>query len=218
VPVWGAILCRPTSGKVWLADCPPPTFVVGFFGFVAKTVTVPLAGAVARSACGTVIVSEVPAAFAFPPVSTTPLKLTVVEALNPVPLSVICWSVVAPAIRPKEGENEDDRAGITLSMFVGASVADLSLLLASLGSATVAVFVTLGNAPGAAETVRVNVLFPPAAASAGPEYVHVTACPVAAHDQLAPAKEAKLRPAGKVSVTVMLPVVGPVPELVTLIV
>jgi hypothetical protein len=104
-------------------------------------------------------------------------------------------------------------------MFVTSAGDDLSVLFASLGSATVAVFVTLGNAPGATETVRVTVLLPPAAASAEPEYVHVTACPVAVQDHPpAVLPETNVRPAGKVSVTVMFPVVGPVPALVTLMV
>lgn len=222
MPDWGAILCMPTSGN----DCvvvavPPPALDVGFLGLIAVIARLP-AFASASSAGGTLIVNEVPAALAVPVSgvfsgAVLP-RVTCVELLNPVPVMVICCAEVAPAISPRFGENADC-VGTTLSMFVGASVADLSLLLASLGSATVAVFVTLGNAPGATDTVRMTVLFPPAAVSAGPEYVHVTACPVAVHDHPpAVLPETNVRPADTVSVTVTFPVVGPVPELVTLMV
>jgi len=174
--------------------------------------------ALAKSLAGTVIVNDVPAALAVPVSAGLLPRVTWVELLNPVPVNVICCGVTpVPTIRPALGENEDC-VGTALSMLV-ESLADLSVDFESLGSATVAVFVTLGNAPGATETVRVTVLLPPAAASAGPEYVHVTACPVAVHDHPpAVLPETNVRPAGKVSVTVMLPVVGPVPELVTLMV
>ena len=222
VPVPGVRLDMPTSGSVSVVfAAPPPRLVLGFLGFVTVSVRLP-AFATTSSAAGTLMTSEVPAALAVPVSgvfsgAVLP-RVTCVELLNPVPVMVICCAEVAPAISPRFGENADC-VGTTLSTFVGASVADLSLLLASLGSATVAVFVTLGNAPGATDTVRVTVQFPPAAASAGPEYVHVTACPVAVHDHPpAVLPETNVRPAGKVSVTVMLPVVGPVPELVTLMV
>ena len=68
-------------------DVPPPAVVVGFFGFVAETVTLP---GVVRSVCGTVIVSDVPVAFGVPPLSTKLPKLTVVEEFSPVPVIVIC--------------------------------------------------------------------------------------------------------------------------------
>jgi len=180
--------------------------------------------AVAKSAIGTVIVKEVPAAFAVPPVSTALPKLTCVELLKPVPVNVSCWGEVAPAITPRAGVN-DDKVGVALSMLVG-SVADLSVVLLSFGSDTVTELVTakvVGDeiAFGPIDTVIVNVLLPPPAASAGPEYVHVTTCAFCApaeQAQLAPALETKIRPVGKVSVTVIAPVVGAVPLFVSVIV
>ena len=44
---------------------------------------------------------------------------------------------------------------------------------------------------------------------------HVTTCPVAAQVQPVPVAETKPSPAGKVSVTVMVPVVGAAPTLLT---
>jgi hypothetical protein len=211
----------PTSGNVRFVDAvPPPALDTGFTGLFTLRVRLP-AFATASSAAGTLTVNDVPAALAVPVNGVfnggVLPRVTCVELLNPVPVKMICCAEVAPAIKPRFGEN-DDCVGTALSILVGASVADLSVLFASLGSATVAVFVTLGNAPGASETVSVNVLLPPAAASAGPEYVHVTACPFARQDQFAPALETRVRPAGKVSVTVMAPVVAPVPVFVTLMV
>ena len=207
---------KATSGKFRVvAALPPPAFDVGFGGLKTLMVTVP---ELAKSLGGTVIVNDVPAALAVPVSAGLLPRDTWVELLNPVPVNVICWGVTpVPTIRPALGENEDC-VGAALSMFVTSAGDDLSVLLESLGSATVAVFDTLGNAPGTTETVRVTVLLPPAAASAEPEYVHVTACPVAVHDQFAPEPETKLRTAGRLSVTVTLPVVGPVPVFVTLMV
>src|ERR1019366_6959227 len=110
------------------------------------------------SAVGTLITSDVPAALAVPVSgvfngAVVP-SVTIVELLNPVPVIVICCAEVARAIKPRFGEKEAC-VGTALSMFVGASVDDLSLALPSLGSETVAPFVTLGNAPGATETVSV---------------------------------------------------------------
>lgn len=207
---------KATSGKVRLETEPPPRLEVGFFGFVTVIVRLP-AFAVASAAGGTLIVSEVPAVLAVPVSGGLLPRVTWVELLKPDPVMVICCAEVAPATKPRAGENEDC-VGTMLSMLVTSAGDDLSVLLESLGSATVAVFVTLGNAPGATETVRVTVLLPPAAASAGPEYVHVTACPAAAHVQFAPEPETKVSTAGKLSVTVTLPVVGPVPVFVTLMV
>jgi hypothetical protein len=158
---------KATSGKFRVvAAWPPPAFDVGFGGLKTLMVTVP---ALAKSLAGTVIVNDVPAALAVPVSAGLLPRVTWVELLNPVPVKVICWGVTpVPTIRPALGEKEDS-AGFALSMFVMSGADDLSVLLESLGSATVAVFVTLGNAPGATETDRVTVLLPPAAASAGPE-------------------------------------------------
>jgi hypothetical protein len=101
---------------------------------------------------------------------------------------------------------------------VGASVADLSLVPESPVSATVAEFVTDGNAADATETVSVSVLLAPTAI--GPAFVQVTICAFCApalQVQLAGAPETKLRPAGSVSVTVICCCVAAVPLLVSLI-
>lgn len=57
---------------------------------------------------------------------------------------------------------------------VGTSVAVLSFVPESPASATVAVFVTLGNAAEATETVSVSVLL--ALVAIGPAFVQVTIC------------------------------------------
>lgn len=70
---------------------------------------------------------------------------------------------------------------------VGASVAVLSFMPESPASATVAEFVTLGNAAAPTETVSVSVLL--ALVAIGPAFVQVTTCPVALQDHPAPLAE-----------------------------
>src|SRR5580698_7439163 len=89
---------------------------LGFFGFVTTMVRLP-ALAVARSATGTVIVNEVPAALGVPVSAGLLPIVTSVEVLKPVPVSVIVCVEVAPAIRPVLGEIADC-VGTALSMFV----------------------------------------------------------------------------------------------------
>lgn len=222
VPVPAVRLDMPTRGSVCVvAAGPPPRLVDGFLGFVTVTTKLP-ASAATSSAAGTLMTSEVPSALAVPfncvlRGAVVP-SVTNVEAFNPVPVIVICCADVAPAIKPKFGEIADC-VGTMLSTFAGESVAVLSVLLPSLGSATVAMFVTLGKAPGATEALSVNVLLPPGARAA-PVYVQMTmggVCVPATQAQLAPVLETYPTPTGKLSVTVMLPVVGPEPLLVTLI-
>src|SRR5438034_366103 len=91
-----------------------------------------------------------------------------------------------------------------------------AVLFAAYGSPevlTVAVLMTLGTAAGATFTVSVNTRLSPA--TIGPLFVAVTVPPAAAKFQPAPVPETKLRPAGSGSVTVIGPVVGVVPTLVT---
>ncbi len=159
---------KPTTGIVLLVDVPPPFPLVGFAGFVIVTVTFP---PVDTSLAGTLTISVVPSVLAVPVSDAVP-NVTLVELLKPTPVIVRVCADVAPATSPVLGEN-DVNVGVTLSMFVAASVADLSVVFESFGSLTVAEFVTLGNALGPTETVSVTVLFPPAAASAVPVYVHV---------------------------------------------
>src|SRR5580692_10550263 len=130
----------PTRGKVWFAGAaPPPLCEFGFAGFVTLIVTLP---AVARSATGTVIVRDVPAAFAVPVSAGFDPIVTSVELLNPVPVSVIVCDEVAPALSPAVGENTVC-VGMALSICVGASVLDLSVEFKSPGSETVAEFVSV---------------------------------------------------------------------------
>src|SRR5213593_3574602 len=81
------------------------------------------------------------------------------------------------------------------------------------GVATVAVLVTLGTAAGPTFTDRSNLRLSPTAI--GPLWLAVTVPPAEAKLQPAPEPETKLRPVGSGSVTVMIPVVGVVPTLVT---
>ena len=78
---------------------------------------------------------------------------------------------------------------------------------------TVAVFITLGTA--AAATLTVNVIVLMALAANGPAFVHVTTCPAALQFQPWPVPDTKPSPAGNVSLTVIAPVVGVLPTLVT---
>jgi hypothetical protein len=78
----------------------------------------------------------------------------------------------------------------------------------------VAVFVTCGAA--AASTFTVNAIgFPAVPAAIGVALVHVTVCPAALHVQPLPVAASNDSPAGNVSVTVMVPNVATLPELLT---
>src|SRR5437870_6127733 len=76
---------------------------------------------------------------------------------------------------------------------------------------TVAVLVTLGSVALSTLTVSVIVLL--VTAAIGPLYVQLTIWPLAEHVHPAPLAETKLKPAGKLSVTVVGPVVLPMPTL-----
>src|SRR2546428_835166 len=81
------------------------------------------------------------------------------------------------------------------------------------GVATEAVLVTLGTAAAATLTVRSKARLSPD--TIGPLCVAVTVPPAEAKLHPEPAPETKLRPAGSGSVTVIPPLVGPLPRLVT---
>ena len=95
-------------------------------------------------------------------------------------------------------------------MTVVASEAVLFPVAVSPGVETEAELVTAGAAGAATATVRVIALLVAPAASES-ELVQVTTCPTAEHDQFVPVPETKDKPAGKVSVTVMVPMVGAAP-------
>jgi len=68
-------------------------------------------------------------------------------------------------------------------------------------------------------TATVSVMFPAALAAAiGPAFVQVTTCNAAAHAQFVPVPETNVNPVARVSVTVIAPVVGELPLLLTAIV
>src|SRR5215471_2779826 len=81
---------------------------------------------------------------------------------------------------------------------------------------TVAVLITLGTA--AAATLTVNVIALGAFTASGPLFVHVTTCRAAPQVQPVPVPDTKPSPVGSVSLTVITPVVGVLPTLVTVIV
>src|SRR5262245_31733784 len=78
---------------------------------------------------------------------------------------------------------------------------------------TVAVLVTLGTAPAA--TLTVNVIVLEALAASGPLFVHVATCSAALQVQPVPNTVTTPSPVGSVSLTVIVPVVGVLPTLVT---
>src|SRR5207253_5780716 len=99
------------------------------------------------------------------------------------------------------------------------AVKSLALSLAALASpATEAVawLTTLGNAAAPTLTVSVIVVESPMASAFG--FVQVTLWPEAEKVQPAPAPDTKLSPAGKVSLTIMLPLVAALPTFVSLMV
>jgi len=113
-------------------------------------------------------------------------------------------------------------------MFATSGVDDLSVVPESFGSDTVAVFVSWKPdaedeviAFGPTETVIVTVLVPPFAVKTPTvAFVQVTACPFALHDHPAVVlvPDTNVKPDGSVSASVTVPVVGPVPLFVSLIV
>ena len=97
-------------------------------------------------------------------------------------------------------------------MTVVGSDAELFPVATSPGVATAAEFVTLGTAATATLTVRViGLLLAPAAS--GPAVVQVTAWPTALQLHPVPVPDTYVRPVGSVSVTVIVPVVGPDPTV-----
>jgi hypothetical protein len=205
--------------------------VVGLTGLVVVTVTFP---AEARLIWGIVTVSEVPGGvFGVndPPVIAKVPKLTTVEVLRPVPVNVIVWSVVAPAIRPRAGLNEA-RVGTALSRFtVSIAVLSVPVGLESFESETVASLramkpvaagVVTMIALGATDTFRIRVLLPtPAGASIAPLYTQFALCGFCGSTlQVQPLlfEEKYFNPVGNEADTLTGPFVGPVPLLVTLIV
>jgi len=93
------------------------------------------------------------------------------------------------------------------------SLAVLLEVLESPAVETVAVLVTLGTAAAPTPTVSVIALL--AFAAIGPALLHVTACPDAVQPQPDPDAETKLKPVGRVSITVIEAVVAAVPTLLT---
>src|SRR5215831_11536125 len=94
---------------------------------------------------------------------------------------------------------------------VGASVTRLPA--GSCAEATVAEFVTLGSAAGPTPTTSAKVMEPPG--GTGPGCVAVTTPAASVKLQLSPLAETYVRPLGRLSVTVMVPVAGPVPRFRT---
>jgi len=83
-------------------------------------------------------------------------------------------------------------------------------------SETVAVFVTPGTAPAATATTRAKLMLAPLAMGVE-ELVQLTVWPTAPHANPLPPLplETNVNPAGKVSMTVIVPVVAELPTLVT---
>src|SRR5215467_5045885 len=103
-----------------------------------------------------------------------------------------------------------DRSGAVI--VVRSDAVLLAALLSPLVD-TLAVLVTEGTAAAATLTVRVIVLLP--FAPMGPAFVQVTTCTAAVQLHPVPTPDTNPNPAGNVSVTVIAPVVGAVPTLVT---
>lgn len=100
-----------------------------------------------------------------------------------------------------------DRSGAGSWLIVVRSLAELLAVLVSPGVETVTVLVTLVPAAAVGRTTRSKPLFPLAAMTVG--RVQVTVCPAAEHVQpLAVPFLMKVKPVGKVSVTVTTPVVA----------
>src|SRR5438105_428292 len=105
---------------------------------------------------------------------------------------------------------------LTVGQLVVTVVGSLAALLAGLlspGVTTLAVLVTLGAA--ALLTLTVSVIALLALAASGPLLVQVTVWPLAEQLQPVPVPEMKLRPVGKVSVMVIVPVVLALPAFET---
>jgi hypothetical protein len=80
---------------------------------------------------------------------------------------------VAPATKPRLGENEDSKGAALLTVAVStAEVLSAPVGLLSFGSDTLAEFCTEGYAPGATRTTSEKLLLP--AGAMAPVLVHVT--------------------------------------------
>lgn len=129
----------------------------------------------------------------------------------PTLLTAIVKTPFCPAVKLPEWDTTIARSGEST---VTVSVEDA---FAEPVVAATAVFPMLAGAFSA--TATVSVIFPAALAAAiGPAFVHVTSCATAAQAQFVPVPETKVRPVNRVSVTVIAPVVGELPLLLTAIV
>ncbi len=130
----------------------------------------------------------------------------------PVLLTVIVYVPVAPIVKLPVWLLAMASVGVTTvvgSVAVGEFVAAPPLAVAE--------FVTEAGAFAATFTVRV-IGFPAAPAAMTVALVQVIVCPTALHVQPVPVAALNVRPVGSVSVTVIVPEVATLPELLTAIV
>jgi hypothetical protein len=187
---------------------------------LTRTVSVILA-ADAPLAIGPALV-QVTSWAALPHTHPVPVAETKLKLLSSVSVTVIAPEVGAvptlftaivktpfcPAVKPPEWETAIARSGETT---VTVSVEDA---LAEPVVAAMAVFPMLAGAFNATPTV--SVIFPAVLAAAiGPAFVQVTTCSAAPQAQFVPVPETKVSPVARVSVTVIGPVVGELPLLLT---
>ena len=151
------------------------------------------------------------------PVAETKLKLLFSVSVTvmapevgavPALFTAIVNTPFCPAVKLPEWDTAIARSGETT---VTVSVEDA---LAEPVVVATAVFPMLAGAFSA--TATVSVIFPAAVAAAiGPAFVQVTICAAAAQTQFVPVAETKVRLVARVSVTVIGPVVGEFPLLLT---
>ena len=142
--------------------------------------------------------------------AVTVSQVALLEAAQAQPLAVLTVTLPVPAPAVKDwlvGEM------MKAQMTVVGSEAELLAGLASPEVATVAVLVTEGEAAPETATVSVIVLLAPAASE--PELVQVTVPPRAEQFQPVPVPETKLKPIGRGSVTVIVPVLAADPTFLT---
>jgi len=235
LPVWLLAIARVGvrtvvgSVAVGVFEAPPPLTVTEFVtvaGAFAATFAVSVIGSPPAPAAMTAALVHVtvgPAALHVQPVPEAALNVKPVGSVSvtvivpdvatlPLLLTTIVYVPVAPVTSEPVCDFAIARAGLPASVVGSVAVG----VLMAPPPLTVTELVTEPGAPTALTVKVIGAPFAPAAMAV--VLVHVAVWPAPLHVQPVPVAALKVNPVGSVSVTVMVPVVGDVPALLSVIV
>ena len=144
-----------------------------------------------------------------------PVTFTETEPVKPLraPMDTVIALLVVPAgVLTGDWEREIEKSGAAVT--VTLSVEELFAAFASPAVATAAVLLILPEAELPTETTS-GIVAAELPALIGPGFVHVTACPEALQFHPVALPDTNVNAEARVSVTVIVPVVGPDPTLLT---